>query len=93
MQIDITPSEARFIIDLMSGDKSVICTDLVEKMKAIVVHNEVERELNVYRPVHKWEGEVCDGCRHSSTLHQNNTGICCAPNCDCFKFLPSGKEI
>lgn len=41
---------------------------------------------------HRWEGEICAECRHSSVFHPRG-GICTKANCDCCKFAPSGKTV
>ena len=43
-------------------------------------------------PTKRWEGEACRDCRHSIVFHVSSKGICTHVNCDCFKFVPSGKE-
>ncbi len=93
MDIDITPNEAKFLLELMDGDKNLICKDIAEKMQSIVTRLAVQDSLGTVVHTHKWEGEVCNECRHSSTVHGAKGGICFAANCDCLHFAPSGKEI
>jgi hypothetical protein len=39
----------------------------------------------------KWDGEECGTCGDSSVFHTGGTGLCTRVNCECFKFVPTGR--
>lgn len=43
------------------------------------------------RSTARWDGEECGCCHHSSTFHAGSTGLCTKVDCECMKFVPTGR--
>ena len=75
-------------------DSPELSSDFVWRADALMLLENESIEAPVSKKTtHKWEGEVCSVCKHSANVHNKGSGFCCAPNCSCDCFVPSGEQL